>query len=203
MLVGLSNPGVVLNAITARSGVITFHGPVLVWNFGGDAFPLYTRDSFEQTIIAGGPAGEVPRSGSWSFLREGKARGILYGGNLWSIQSLLGTPFEPQWDGAIFFWEDIAKEPKRIDAMLTHFKLTGVFNRIVGMIVGELVLCDPQGPSLTVDEILTDLVSEYNFPVLTGVRLGHTDEKLTLPIGATVSLDSNSGSFRIEQSTVH
>lgn len=201
-LVGVSNPTVVLNAITARTGLVSFHGPVLVWNFGGDTFPAYTMDAFEKAVMTTGVIGDLPRSGNWSFLKDGKAAGVLYGGNLWSLQSLLGTPFEPEWEGALLFWEDIAKEPKRVDAMLTHLKLAGVLDKISGMVVGELVLCDPQGPSLSIDEIILELTAEYKFPVLTGVRLGHTDDKLTLPIGARASIDSETGSFRVDQSAV-
>ncbi len=201
ILVGMSNPTVIFNAITAKTGLVTFHGPALVWNWGGQ-MPEYTEKSFVETTMGDEIIGQLPKSGAWKFIKSGKAEGRLIGGNLWSIQSLLGTPYEPSWTGVIFFWEDIAKEPKRIDAMLTHFKLARVFEKISGMVIGELVGCSSNGASLDVRDIVLELTNEYSFPILSGVRFGHTDEKLTLPIGATASIDSDNVLFAVEQVVV-
>jgi muramoyltetrapeptide carboxypeptidase len=202
VIMGLSNPTVVLNAIHAKTGLMTFHGPALVWDFGADAIPAYTMSAFRKAVMDPEPVGIIPVSGDWVFLKPGKASGKLLGGNLWSLLSVLGTEYEPDWNGAILFWEDVGKEPRRIDAMLTHFKLAGIFEKIAGMVVGELVECDASGPSLTVDEIVLDLLKDYRFPVLSGVRLGHTDEKLTLPIGVQAAIDSETSSFTILESAV-
>ena len=202
VFVGMSNPTVILNAIFAKTGLVTFHGPVLVWNFGAEKMPEYSLKSFEQTTMNNEPIGPIPISGDWEFLKPGFAIGRLIGGNLWSLQSLIGTEFEPNWNGAILFWEDIAKEPKRLDAMLTHFLLAGVFDKISGMIIGELVLCDAKGGSLSLKDIIIDLLQGYDFPVLAGVRFGHTDEKLTIPIGALAHIDSQEDSFEILDNAV-
>lgn len=202
IIVGMSNPTVVLNAIYAKTCLETFHGPVLVWNFGEEKVPDYTKNSFLTTTMKTEIIGEIPESGNWQFIKPGIAEGKLIGGNLWSLQSLLGTKFEPNWDNSILFWEDIAKEPRRLDAILSHFSLAGVFEKIVGMVIGELVLCDSEAKSLSVEQIILDLVKEYNFPILSGVRLGHTEEKLTLPIGITASINSEKELFSILESSV-
>lgn len=201
VIVGMSNPTVILNAITAKTNVTTFHGPTLVWNWGNN-LPEASLNSFINTTMKNKKIGVLPQSDSWEFIREGSAKGTLYGGNLWSIQSLIGTPYEPEWKDAILFWEDIAKEPKRIDAMLTHFKLSGVFEKINGMVVGELVSCDSGEPSLSVQEILLELTEQYKFPVVTGVKFGHTDEKLTIPIGVEAIIDSSQKEILINQNCV-
>jgi muramoyltetrapeptide carboxypeptidase len=201
IFVGMSNPTIILNAITSMTGLITFHGPALVWNWGGE-MPDYTETSFLKITTNKKTLGQFPKNTAWDFIKPGKAKGRLFGGNLWSVQSLIGTQYEPSWNGAIFFWEDIAKEPKRIDAMLTHFKLAGVFEQISGMVIGELVGCSPQGSSLDINEIVLELTKEFDFPILSGICFGHTDEKLTLPIGANVSLNSQDGTFSLVESVV-
>lgn len=202
--IGMSNPTAILNAIYVLSGLVTFHGPVLVWNFGApDGLTPFTLASFRQVLWRAEPPGPLPDvHRSWKFLKGGTARGRLVGGNLWTLQSLLGTPYMPDWDGTILFWEDVAKEPKRLDAVLTHFRHAGVFDRIVGMVVGRCAGCESREPSLTLRQVVEELTAEYSFPVLYDVCFGHTDDKLTLPIGAMATLDSATNTFAIDQAAV-
>lgn len=186
-LVGVSNPTVILNAITARTGLITFHGPSVVWDFGNEkGIPEITSTSFWTVLETPSASTKIEAGASWSWVRPGEFEGTLLGGNLTSIQTLLGTPNEPEWSGSVLLWEDIAKPVNRLDMMLTHFRDAGVFDKLVGMIVGRLVSCDTS-EGVTYDKMLLDLLSDYDFPILAEVPFGHTPEKLTLPIGAVVS----------------
>jgi muramoyltetrapeptide carboxypeptidase len=187
-MIGVSNPTVLLNAITARTGLMTFHGPSVVWDFGAEggiqpdtARHLWTALTSTERRITVAP------DDAWAWLRPGHVLGRLVGGNLTSLQSLLGTPYEPDWTGAVLFWEDIAKPVDRLDMMLTHFRDAGVLDKISGMIVGQLVSCDPS-ENVTYDAMLLDLLDGYTFPILTEVPLGHTPQKITVPIGGTVSI---------------
>jgi muramoyltetrapeptide carboxypeptidase len=199
ILVGVSNPTVLLNAITARTGLITFHGPAVVWDLGApDGLSGYTEDGFwpvltearEGFSIESGPA-------NWSWPRPGRARGRLVAGNLTSLQTLLGTSFEPAWDGAILAWEDVGKPVNRLDLVLTHFRDAGALSRLSGMVVGELVGCEEPDGGLSVDQMLEEVLDGLGLPVLRGVLFGHTPLKATLPIGAEVSLDSDSNSLTV------
>jgi muramoyltetrapeptide carboxypeptidase len=203
IFVGVSNPSVLLNAVYAQTGLVTFHGPTVVWNFGAPmGLTEYTQRHFWPTIESPLiPANIEPTSG-WKWFRQGLATGRLVGGNLASIQGLLGTPWEPEWKDSIFFWEDVAKPTNRLDMALTHFRDAGVFEKISGMVVGSLVECDPPEGGQTLDEILTDLVGEFDFPVLSGVDFGHTDDKATLALGVEARIDSNSGEFALLESAV-
>jgi muramoyltetrapeptide carboxypeptidase len=204
VFMGMSNVSVVLNAIYARANLVTFHGPVLVWNFGApEGLTPLTLGSFMKTVWMAVPPGRLPREGvSGHFLRPGSASGRVVGGNLWTIQSLLGTPYEPNWKGAIFLWEDIGKEPKRLDAVLTHFRLAGIFDKIVGMVIGRLVACDASDPSIKMKEILLEVTNGYDFPILYDVLFGHTDDKLVLPIGGLATIDSSSKTLSIDEAVV-
>lgn len=198
ILAGVSNPTVLLNAITARTGLITFHGPSVIWDFGADGGPPgLTAGHFWHLLESPGSAYQVPAQGGWRWLREGELTGPLIAGNLTSLQGLLGTPYEPDWDGAIFAWEDVAKPVSRLDMTLTHFRDAGVFDRIAGMIVGQLVSCEPSN-GITCDAMLLDLLRHARFPILTEVPFGHTAEKITLPIGAQIHTSPASGVLRFE-----
>lgn len=197
-LVGVSNPTVLLNAVTAQTGVITYHGPSVVWDFGAEGdMPDLTTNHFFGLLESTEPAYEVPVKPDWRWLREGELHGRVIAGNLASLQGLIGTPYEPDWDNAVLMWEDVAKPVNRLDMMLTHFRDAGVFDRINGMVVGKLVSCEPSN-GVTYDAMLLDLLKHDEFPILTEVPFGHTPEKLTLPIGATLQASSSSGVLRFE-----
>jgi muramoyltetrapeptide carboxypeptidase len=124
------------------------------------------------------------------------------GGNLASIEGLLGTPWAPEWKNSILFWEDIGKPVNRLDMTLTHFRDAGVFDGISGMIIGELVNCAPPEGGQTLEEMLHEVIGDFSFPVLTHVDLGHTDDKITLPIGVEAELDSERGTFSLLETGV-
>jgi muramoyltetrapeptide carboxypeptidase len=193
-VIGLSNPTLLLNALTAKSGVISFHGPVLLWNLGSeDGGPDEFTEEWLWRML-GHRDGEmvIPREPSWTWPRPGACTGRLLGGNLWSLQQLLGTPYEPDWTGAIVAIEDCFCELHQVAAILEHFACAGVFDRIAGLLVG--VPLEVKETELPCEGDFTDVVmaavEASSFPVLTGVHFGHTDRKITLPIGARATLDA-------------
>lgn len=191
--VGVSNPTILLNAITARTGLITFHGPSVVWDFGGESgIPKSTETTFWELLSRADSTYIVPESAGWNWLRPGTLSGPVLGGNLTSIQGLLGTENAPDWRGAVLFWEDIAKPVNRLDMMLTHFRDAGVLDAISGMVVGQLVACE-SSDGVELNDMLLDLLADYDFPILTEVPFGHTSDKITFPIGATLSAAPGTG----------
>lgn len=198
IMLGLSNPSILLNAINAKTGVVTFHGPALIWNLGNpDGLTNYTEKHFWKLLESPIDTFIYESTPSWLWIREGTAVGHLVGGNLTSIQTLLGTSWEPNFKNAIFFWEDVGEPISRLDSILTHFRDAGVFDRISGMVVGTLVDCESSENEQTLTDMLLDVTNGYYFPILTGVDIGHTDNKITLPIGVRASLDSNNNTFQL------
>ncbi len=190
VIVGVSDPTVLLNAITAKTGLITFHGPSVVWDWGSEQVNELTARHFVQMAGGDQTAGRFDGT-ALSVLRPGQAEGHLVAGCLSAVRNLLGTPFEPDWDGAIFAWEDVSKPIELLDATLTHFRDCEVLDRISGMVVGELVNCE-DSRGWGVEAMLHDLCDGYDFPILTGLPFGHTSTKYTLPIGVQVRIDTNS-----------
>ncbi|MGW0770817.1 S66 peptidase family protein [Streptomyces sp. NPDC002676] len=186
-IVGVSDPTVLLNAITARTGMPTFHGPAVLWDFGSADAPAATGDHFTAVLAGEAQAARINAPLGWA--RTGSAQGPLVAGCLSSLRCLLGTVWEPNWRGAVLAWEDAFKPIEQLDQTLTHFRDCGVLDQISGMVVGELLGCEPSGGT-DAQQMVTDLCAEYDFPVAVGLPFGHTPLKHTLPIGAEVLLDS-------------
>ncbi|MET8768556.1 LD-carboxypeptidase [Streptomyces sp. NPDC004658] len=187
-IVGVSDPSLLLNAITARTGLITFHGPAVLWDFGAEEPPAATGDHFAAVLAGDAAAARIDAPLTWA--RTGTARGHLVVGCLSSLRCLLGTVWEPDWNGAVLAWEDAFKPVEQLDQALTHFRDRGVLDQIAGMVVGELVSCEPSG-GVSAHEMVMDLCAEYDFPVAFGLPFGHTPLKHTLPIGSEALLDSD------------
>ncbi len=194
IIMGLSVVTGILNAITEKSKIKTFHGPVILWNFGNpDGVGDYTYSSMEDILNFPLKYSYKKRDGAeeWKVLRCGTSEGVIKGGNLTILQQLIGTPYEPTWDNSILFIEDCFTELHNIYSTLYHFKNAGVFGKISGLIVGVFEECKEESYStdLTIEDIIMDICKEYDFPILAGVELGHTFEKVTIPIGANALLD--------------
>lgn len=207
IFMGISNPAILLNVIFSKTGLVTFHGPTIIWDFGGETgVNQYTKEYMLQALTDTNAIGRITPSPDWKIFKEGKGKGRLIGGHLTTIQSVLGTMYSPDWSNAVFFWEEVNKEPHIIDAMLTHFKLAGIFDKISGMIIGELVSCEEKkySESLNIEEIIEEICDNYDFPILYGVKLGHTAEKITIPVGVSATLGLHNGkvTFSIDESGV-
>lgn len=142
----------------------------------------------------------------WSWLKPGQAEGELFGGCLTSMLHLRGTKFWPNFKNKIFFWEipessaDITKgEPLgRVDAHLTDLKLNGLFEQISGMIIGRPFGYTPEQLE-KIKQLVLEQTADYNFPILFGIDIGHTDPILTLPLGAETQIDSAKNIFAITE----
>ncbi|HSV86772.1 MAG TPA: LD-carboxypeptidase [Levilinea sp.] len=190
IICGLSDPSILLNALTARSGVPTFHGPN-GFDFGG-GITAFTEQNY-WPLVTGQLSfpHRLPVEAQVHVLRAGPAvQGWLWGGHLATIQGLLGTPYLPQWGGAILFLEEFQVDYARTDAMLAHFRHAGIFDRIRALIVGQPVEIGQAGAE-SYEELILRNCAGTSFPIVANVPLGHTPNKITLPIGGKVRLDTS------------
>src|SRR5690606_29860943 len=150
-LLGYSDITALHCAIQARTGLVTFHGPIGTGSWSRFNADQFRRVFFDRELMYYANRRDpdddelVPRRNRTMTLRGGKARGRLLGGNLTVLSALAGSPYLPDFDGAILFLEDVSEAPYRIDRMLTTLKLAGILDRIAGFVFGECTDCEP-GP---------------------------------------------------------
>lgn len=208
VLIGYSDITALLNAITQRTGLVTFHGPV-----GGSTIEPYSLENFRRIVMTPEAAGVlapppkkatelVDRTNRVVRLHAGKAAGRLAGGNLTLLASLMGTPYEIDSDGAILFAEDIREEIYRVDRMLTQLALGGKFERMAGFVFGRCTDCDSRPSAFSLEDVLRDRFGGGPKPAISGLSFGHIEQKMTLPIGVTATLDADAGTLAIMENAV-
>lgn len=196
-------------AIHGRTGLVTFHGPVVLARFNRYTRELFRRALFEAKPLGvlRNPADDDPLRPSHTIrtIRPGRARGPLIGGNLSLISSTLGTPYEIDTRGKILFLEDVSEQPYAIDRMLTHLKLAGKLDAAAGIVFGECSDCRPRDympafeSNFSVGEIVDRILGGLSKPVLSGLTIGHTADQMTLPLGVMATLDADKGELTVEE----
>ncbi|MFG5410870.1 LD-carboxypeptidase [Piscinibacter sakaiensis] len=206
---GFSDTTALINAVHARTGLVTFHAPVAIseWNaFSVRHFQGVVAEGQAMTLRNPQERGEFPaaREDRIRTLRGGRARGRLVGGNLAVLSSLAGSPYLPAFDGAILFLEDINEYIYRIDRMLSTLKLAGALDRLAGVVLGQFTNCTPgEGyGSLTLDEVFEDYFGPLGVPVYRGALIGHIRRKFTVPIGLPAEIDADAGSLQLLEAAV-
>lgn len=210
LLVGFSDITALHLAFAAKAGFTTIHGPNASASWG-----RYSWDAFRAVAFDGGtptlsnPVGHedrlVQRVGRIRTFRPGTARGRLLGGNLTVLAALVGTPYLPDFTGAILFIEDVGEQPYRIDRMLTQLTLAGILGRVKGVVFGQCTDCGPGGPSyggFTLSEVLQQHLAPLNIPAFQGGQFGHVANQYSLPLGIEAEMDASAGTIRLLESAV-
>lgn len=195
ILMGFSDITALLVAIFDRCRIVTFHGP-LVTTLKRDGGK--TCSAFLEAVSSGTPLVLTPRQPV--VLSPGKASGILMGGNLTSLCHLLGTPYEPHFNGRLLFLEDRQEAPYRIDRMLSQLHLSGHLDGVGGVILGTFEAC---GTLEDVYAIVKEVFGRTGIPILAGFELGHGTHNLTVPIGLEAKMNTEDGSLRFREPAVH
>lgn len=187
LLVGYSDITALHLAFYAQAGWTSVSGPVVTeWAVADET----TLGPFLTLAAGGTPSITNSTNSSPSPLRPGTASGPLLGGNLSVLVHLLGTPYAPDFRGAILVLEDVAEAPYRIDRMLNHLKQAGVLDSVSGVVLGHFSTgdTDPTKPSLSLSEVFADYFGSAPYPVLKGLPYGHLLPRCSLPIGVPVRL---------------
>lgn len=152
-----------------------------------------TFQSLEDALFHGKLEYEIPGN---PLNRKGSAKGKLVGGNLSLVYSLSGTPHAILGKENILFLEDWCENWYHLDRMLNNLKLSGLFDRISGLILGSFTQMDikdenpdfesPYDPSSY--QIIHNFIKDYDFPVCFGFPAGHTGDNRVLIFGSDVHL---------------
>jgi muramoyltetrapeptide carboxypeptidase len=182
--IGYSDNTSLLDWITRRCGVVSFHGPMIDGRLAKGE-KGYDRDTFMRVLARADAPGTIAHP-QMEALREGEAAGVMVGGTLTQLLASLGTPyaFDPP-QGHVLFIDEVAERPYRIDRMLTQLRLAGLLSRASAIVFGEMPRCDePGNGGPAIKSVLAELLADFNGPVLFGLPSGHTDGAcMTLPFG--------------------
>lgn len=209
IVLGFSDITALLLAIVAQAGLVTFHGPNGLGRWDEFSAGWVRRILFEGEAVT---LENLRERGEFLAQTEhrirtitpGVARGRLLGGNLTVLTAIIGSPYLPDWDGAILFLEDVGEDIYRVDRMMTTLKLAGILDRIAGFVFGTCAECDPGGgyASLTMEEVLKDHVGPLKIPAWRGAMIGHQTPQFTVAQGIPVEIDATAGRIRMLEAAV-
>lgn len=175
-----------LHALMTRKGIKSIHAPMtkhISLNSGLD------DDSLTLFSVLEGhrPAYDVAPH---PLNRPGKVEGRLVGGNLAVIAGLIATPFDViGLPGSILFIEDIAEPIYKIERILYNLRLNGALARLAGLVVGQFTDYAPDRNAPTMEDMISEMVAPYDFPVCYGFPVGHVDHNVPMLCSSTVRLE--------------
>ncbi|MGZ5198930.1 MAG: muramoyltetrapeptide carboxypeptidase [Telluria sp.] len=195
IVVGYSDLTALHMGLMAKTGAISYAGPMICNDFSDEEWNEYTQQQFWSCLA--GPThtvrGEAP--GNPALEVEGTA----WGGNLAMMVSLLGTEFFPRIDGGILFLEDVAEHPYRVERMLLQLMQAGVLARQKAIVLGDFsrYKLGPADNGYDFDTMLAYMRATLPVPILTGLPFGHIPRRATIPFGAQAQLVSDAEGFTL------
>ena len=210
LLVGFSDITALHMALAARAGFATIHGPNAASAWGRLSWDGFRAIAFDAgTPMLRNPPGTDDRLAQRAFrtrtLRPGRASGRLLGGNLTVLSALVGTPYLPDFTGALLFLEDVGEAEYRIDRMLTQLALAGILGRVAGVVFGQCTDCRASGPSyggFTLSQVLEQHLAPLGVPAFQGALFGHIADQWSLPVGVRAEMDAAAGTIRMLEPAV-
>jgi len=213
---GFSDITALNNAIFAKTGLISYSGPHYS-TFGQELYFDYTLEYFKKCLLSDDPFEIIP-SEQWSddawyknqkertlikndgflLINEGNASGTIVGANLCTLNLLQGTEYFPDLENSILFIEDDEESlPHTFDRDLQSLIHLPIFSSVKGIVIGRF-----QKASEITNELLIKIIKTKkeldNLPVIANVDFGHTDPKITFPVGGEVNLVAKNGKVKIE-----
>ncbi len=178
---GYSDTSALQAMIFKKTGLITFYSPMAQSDFGVEEVSKITEKSFFKALENADDLEFSPERKSAKVYFEGEVKGVLFGGNLATIVSLCGLDFIPD-EKFILFVEDLNEPVYKIDKMMTQLLNIKKFKEnIQGIILGDFL---KNGSKKYFDELFFEIGGKFAIPILSGFKITHAHEKITLPYGA-------------------
>lgn len=191
ILIGFSDVTALLNAVTAQTGIVTYHGPV---------FKNLTKHNQLSSLLKllSGELISYPMDKA-IIVKHGRAEGFLRGGNLSLFQYVSTTLPDTLPEGSILFLEDCNEELSRIDRMFLFLKRSGVFKKISALLLGEFSDLKETGRAFgfTLEEIVREHTQDLDIPVVMNLPFGHGKNLYTFPVGGTISVNTKKNILKL------
>lgn len=193
--VGHSDFTAIQLALLARAGLTTFGGPMLASDFGAEEVSSFTMDHFWNALTKSSFTLKVDAPQA----QPTSASGMLWGGNLATLASLVGTPFMPPVQGGILFIEDVNEQPFRIERMIYQLHLSGILEQQQALVLGSFSGCRQfdSDNGYDLNAMIEQVRSVTGMPVITGLPFGHVPDLVTLPVGAQAKLEADRDGFAL------
>ena len=192
IFVGYSDITGFLTSFAQKSGLVSFHGPML--STYGKQTIQYNLDMFH-LLLSGQSNIRItsPPACKARTLKPGTASGLLWGGNLSLVNERLGTADQIDTAGSILLLEDIDEQLYAFERMMLHLKNSGSLDRINGLLIGEMLeMGDSKVPfGKNTDEIVLDVCGDLDIPIISNFPCGHGDYQATLPVSHHVEIHAN------------
>lgn len=194
LLIGFSDITILQNHLFSRAGIPSIQGPVVTSI--KDA-PRETLQLFQQTLA--GQTEYIFNEKEVELIHGNLgAKGTLIGGNLTSLLTLLGTPYDITYDDAILFLEDVCEPIYKIDRMLTQLAMANKFDKLKGILLGNF---SGKADESSADKLrhtdavwtrIIQLVNERNIPILAQISSGHINKNNPFIIGSQLIIEPGS-----------
>ncbi|MBU1098342.1 MAG: LD-carboxypeptidase [Ignavibacteriae bacterium HGW-Ignavibacteriae-2] len=207
IFVGYSDITALQLAFYAKTGLVTFAGPMVAVDFWKDEVDTFTEEVFWRTITSTKKIGKIqnPNQEKLFILSKGRGEGKLLGGNLALVGSIMGTPYFPSFKDSVLILEDIGESPYRVDRLLNQLRLGNVLKQVNAIILGRFVDCydsDTSKKTQTLNEVISDYLENLNIPIIYNVKHGHISENITIPFGIKCNVNASRGFIDITESAV-
>jgi muramoyltetrapeptide carboxypeptidase len=188
-VVGFSDITALHAALATRSPVATLHGPLAVTL-------RRHQPSARRTVdwLAGCASQRLFDFGPRQVVRGGKAKGVAIGGNLSLLAALVGTPWEPCYDDAVLFIEDVSEPGYSIDRLLTQLRLSSRLGRVRAVVAGRMARCGlgEAGWRTRWRALLAEAAPDAA-AIVEGLPFGHGTANEPIPLGVEVEVDTRRG----------
>ena len=208
ILCGFSDVTALNNSFYARTGLVTYSGPHYS-TFGQKLYFDYTLDYFKKCLFSNKPFRTNPsrdwsddlwfkdqenrkliKNDGWLIINQGEAVGTLIGGNLCTFNLLQGTEYLPALKDTVLFLEDDEEsQPHHFDRNLQSLIHLPEFSGVRGIVIGRF----QKASKMTKDKLIKIIKSKpgvNKLPVIANVDFGHTDPKITYPVGGDVKVSA-------------
>jgi len=207
----------IMLAAYAKTGLVTFHAPNMDRIVSQHSFDALKKAVMSKEILPAVKSnyGDLDESldglsarkarhpeDKWQIKYsyaavEGSGQGRLLGGNLTALGSLIGTPYQPSFESAVLFLEDINEDHGMLDRWFTNLYLAGVLKEVSGVALGDFENCRTKEVfnMYSLEDLFGDRMKQQNKPCCFGMPLGQSARSLTAPIGVSVKFDAGKGSI--------
>lgn len=198
IVVGYSDLTALHMGLMAKTGAKSYAGPMICNDFSDEEWNEYTHQQFWSCLA--GPTHTVRGEAAGNPRIE--MEGMVWGGNLAMMVSLLGTEYFPRIDGGILFLEDVAEHPYRVERMLLQLMQAGVLERQKAIVLGDFsrYKLSPADNGYDFDTMLAYMRNTLPVPILTGLPFGHIPRRATIPFGARAQLKSDTDGLTLAMS---